>query len=165
MPIWNDCSGHTFVNRLWGAKNRNRDGGYYNCQMGDDGHIESGKWWQDYVYVCMYTYTYIYNIIVRLLSHPTLVTLWNAACPASLSFTISLGLPKFMSIEAVMPSNHLILCRPFSYCLQSFPASGSFPMSWLFTSLQCGKRQITAEDVLCREWACEFYKPPWDASL
>ena len=39
-----------------------------------------------------------------------------------------------MSIESVMPSNHLILCRPFSSCPQSFPASGSFPMSWLFTS-------------------------------
>ena len=33
-----------------------------------------------------------------------------------------------------MPSNHLILCVPFSSCFQSFPASGSFPMSWLFTS-------------------------------
>ena len=39
-----------------------------------------------------------------------------------------------MAIESVMPSNHLILCRLFSFCLQSFPASGSFPMSWLFTS-------------------------------
>ena len=39
-----------------------------------------------------------------------------------------------MTIESVMPSNHLILCRLFSSCLQSFPASGSFPMSWLFTS-------------------------------
>ena len=33
-----------------------------------------------------------------------------------------------------MPSNHLILCRPFSSCPQSFPASGSFPKSWLFAS-------------------------------
>ena len=35
-----------------------------------------------------------------------------------------------------MPSNHLILCSvvPFSSCLQSFPASGSFPGSWPFTS-------------------------------
>ena len=33
----------------------------------------------------------------------------------------------------VMPSTHPILCRPFSSCPQSFPASGSFPMSWLFT--------------------------------
>ena len=37
-----------------------------------------------------------------------------------------------MSSESVMPSNHLILCCPFSSCLQSFPASGSFPMSQFF---------------------------------
>ena len=37
---------------------------------------------------------------------------------------------KLTSIESVMPSNHLILCRvPFSSCLQSFPLSGSFQMS------------------------------------
>ena len=34
-----------------------------------------------------------------------------------------------MSIESAMPSNHLILCCPFSYCPQSFPASGFFPVS------------------------------------
>ena len=39
-------------------------------------------------------------------------TPWTAAHQASLSLTISLSLPKFMSIELVMPSNHLILCRP-----------------------------------------------------
>ena len=39
-----------------------------------------------------------------------------------------------MSIELVMPSNHLILCCSFSSCLQSFPASGSFLMSQFFTS-------------------------------
>ena len=41
---------------------------------------------------------------------------------------------KFMSIELVMPSIHLILCRPFSSCPQSFPVSGSFLMSRLFVS-------------------------------
>ena len=39
-----------------------------------------------------------------------------------------------MSIELVMPPNHLILCCPFSSCPQSFPTSGSSPISWLFTS-------------------------------
>ena len=34
-----------------------------------------------------------------------------------------------MSIESTMPSNHFILCCPLFFCLQSFPASGSFPMS------------------------------------
>ena len=60
------------------------------------------------------------------------VTPWTAAYQASLSITNCQSLPKPMSIESVMPSNHLILCRPFS-CPQPFPASGSFPVSQLFT--------------------------------
>ena len=59
-------------------------------------------------------------------------TPWTAACQASLSITNSWSLLKFMSIELVMPSNHLILCHPLSSHLQSFPASGSFPMSQFF---------------------------------
>ena len=50
---------------------------------------------------------------------------------AFLSITNSWSPPKPMSIESVMPSNHLI---PFSSFPQSFPASGSFHMSQLFTS-------------------------------
>ena len=61
-------------------------------------------------------------------------TPWTAACQASLSITISQSFLKFMSIELVMPSNHLFLCHPSSSCIQSFPASKSFPMSSLFTS-------------------------------
>ena len=50
---------------------------------------------------------------VLLLSHVQLfVTPWTAACQASTSFTISQSLLKLMSIESVMPSNHLILCCP-----------------------------------------------------
>ena len=64
---------------------------------------------------------------VRLFANP-----WPAIRQAPLSFTISQNLLKLMSIESVMFSNHLILCRPFSFCLQSFPASGSFPISSLF---------------------------------
>ena len=60
------------------------------------------------------------------------VTPWTTTCQqASLSFTVSQSLLKLMSIELVMPSNRLILCHPFSSCLQSFPASVSFPMSRL----------------------------------
>ena len=62
------------------------------------------------------------------------VTPWTAARQASLSFTISQKLLKLMSIESVMPSNHLVLCRTFSSCLRSFPASGSFPMCQFFAS-------------------------------
>ena len=53
-------------------------------------------------------------------------------CPtarqASLSITNSWSLLKLMSIQSVMPSNHLISVVPFS-CLQPFSASGSFPMT------------------------------------
>ena len=59
-------------------------------------------------------------------------TPWTEAHQASMALTISQSLPKLMSIELVMPSNHLILCHLFSFCLQSFPATESFPMSWLF---------------------------------
>ena len=73
-------------------------------------------------------------VITQSLSHVQFfVTTWTAARQASLSF-ISQSLLKLMSIEAVMPSNYLILCCPFSFCPQSFPASGSFPVSQLFTS-------------------------------
>ena len=73
--------------------------------------------------------------VVQLLSYVLLfVTSGTAAHQAPLSFTISWNLLKLMSIESVMPSNHLVLCRPLLLLLQSFPASGSFPMSWLFAS-------------------------------
>ena len=62
------------------------------------------------------------------------MTLWTVAHQVSLSFTLSLSLLKLMFLESVILSNHLILCTPFSSCLQSFPASGSFPVSWLFAS-------------------------------
>ena len=50
------------------------------------------------------------------------VTPWTAAHQASLSFTISLSLLKLMSIESMMPSNHLILCRPLLLLPSIFPS-------------------------------------------
>ena len=61
-------------------------------------------------------------------------TPWIAASQSSSSLTISRSLPKFMSIELMMLPNHLILCHLLSFCLWSFPALGSFPMSQLFAS-------------------------------
>ena len=49
-------------------------------------------------------------------------TPWTTACQASLSITNSRSLPKLMSIESVMPSNHLILCRPL-FLLPPIPPS------------------------------------------
>ena len=47
---------------------------------------------------------------------------------------LSQSLLKLTSVEAVMSSNHLIICHSLPSCLQSFPTSGSFPVSQLFTS-------------------------------
>ena len=72
---------------------------------------------------------------VQSLSHVRLfATLWTAACHSSMSINNSQSLLKLMFIESVMLPNHLILCHPFSSCLQSFPASGSFLKSQFFTS-------------------------------
>ena len=63
----------------------------------------------------------------QLLSHVQLsATPWTVAHQASLSFTISQSLLKLMSIESVMPSNHLILCRPLLLLLSIFPSIGVF---------------------------------------
>ena len=61
------------------------------------------------------------------------VTPWTAALRASLSFTVSWSLFKLISIESLMLSSSSSAAL-FSSCLQSFPASGSFPMSQLFAS-------------------------------
>ena len=66
---------------------------------------------------------------VRLFATP-----WTAARQASLSITNFRSPPKPMSIVSVMPSNHLILFVPFSSCLQTFPASRSFPISQFYPS-------------------------------
>ena len=67
-------------------------------------------------------------IRVRLFGAPC-----TAAHQASLPFTKSRSSLKFISTESVMLSNHFILCHPLLLLLSIFPASGSSPMSWLFS--------------------------------
>ena len=57
----------------------------------------------------------------------TLCNPWTAECWASLCFTISQSLLKLMSIESVMPSNHLILCHPLLLLPSIFPNIRVFP--------------------------------------
>ena len=52
----------------------------------------------------------------------TLVTPWTVACQTSLTLTTSQSLPKFMFIELVMLSNHLILCHPLFLLPSIFPS-------------------------------------------
>ena len=80
---------------------------------------------------------YTLLISVQLLSHVRLfATPWTAACQASLSITSSRNLFKLMSIESVMPSNHLILFRPLLLLPSIFPSI----------------RVFSNESVLCIRW-------------
>ena len=84
---------------------------------------------------------------VQSLSHVQLsATPCIEARRASLSITNSRSSLRLTSIESVMPSSHLILCHPFSSCLKSFPASGSFQMSQFFAS--GGQRTGASASVL-----------------
>ena len=80
-------------------------------------------------------------IYVRLFATP-----WTAACQAPLSFTISRSLHKLMSIESVIPFNHLILCHPLLLLPSIFPSirvfsnesalgtgHGRWPKYWSFS--------------------------------
>ena len=74
---------------------------------------------------------------VHSLSHVWLfATQWTAACQASLSITNCQSLPKLMSIESVMPSNHLILCNPLLLLPSIFPSI----------------RVFSNESALCVRW-------------
>ena len=74
---------------------------------------------------------------VQLLSHvQVFVTPWTAAHQASLSITNSRSLLKLVSIESVMPSNHLIFCCPLLFLPSIFPSI----------------RVFSSESVLCIRW-------------
>ena len=85
-----------------------------------------------YLIVCYYfTSVQFSHCCVRLFATP-----WTAVHQASLSITNSWSLLKLMAIESVIPSNHLILCRPLLLLPLIFPKRprGSFPMSQFFAS-------------------------------
>ena len=71
---------------------------------------------------------YVTSLKIKISSVPSLslvwlyATPWTAACQASLSITNTLRLFKLMSIESVMPSNHLILCHPLLLLPSIFPS-------------------------------------------
>ena len=72
-----------------------------------------------------------------MLSHVRLIAApWTAARQAPLSFTVTWNLLRFMSFELVMPSKHLILCRPLLLLPSIFPSIGVF----------------SNESVLCIRW-------------
>ena len=91
-------------------------------------------------------------------------TPWTAAHQASLSITSSQGLLKFMFIEAVMPSNHFILCRPLLLPPSIFPSISVFsnelvlhirwPKYWSFSNMLLYNKTMSVD------FNTEFTKRP-----
>ena len=69
-----------------------------------------------------YIYLHQFSSVQSLSRVQLFATPWTVACQASLSITNSRSLLKLMSIESVMPSNHLILCCPFLLLPSIFPS-------------------------------------------
>ena len=94
---------------------------------------------------------------VRLFATP-----WTAAHQASLSFTISRTLLKLMSIELVMPSNHLILCHPLLFLPSIFPIIRLFsnesvlrikwPKYWCFSFSICPSNEYLGLISFRMDW-------------
>ena len=100
----------------------------------DQGSNPSPLHWQVDSYPLPYQGSPQFSSVTQ--SCPTLVTPWTAAQQASLSTTDSQSLLKLMSIESVMPSNHLILCHPLLLPPSIFPRI----------------RVFSNESVLCIRW-------------
>ena len=95
-----------------------------------------------YSFITMFCQFLLYNKVKQLSLHFSSVThscqihttQWTAACQASLSITNSQCLLRLMSIESVMPFNHLILCCPVILLPSIFPSTRVFSMSQFFAS-------------------------------
>ena len=89
------------------------------------------------VKICGQNVVAVVDVVVQSLGHILLFGIpWTAACQAPLFSTICQSLLKFMSIELVMLSNHLILCCPSLLLPSVFPSIRVFPK----------------ESVLCIKW-------------
>ena len=136
MPAF-DCVDH---NKLWKILNEMGIPDYLthllrNLYAGQEATVETRHGKTDWFQIgkgacqgCILSYTLLIwlicrTIVVQSLSRVWLFVIpWTAACQASLSFTISPSLLKFMSIESLMPSNHLILCCPLHLLSSIFPS-------------------------------------------
>ena len=100
---------------------------------------------------------------VQSFSHVRLfATLWTAACQASLSIANSQSLLKLMSIESVMPSNHLILCCPLLLPPSIFPSIRVFsnesvlhirwPKCWCFSFSNSPSKEYSGLISFSMDW-------------
>ena len=98
-----------------------------------------------FIYICCCCFCAVAKLC------PTLCDPWTAACQASLSFTISQSLLKLISLESVMPSNHLILCHLLLLLPSVFPSI----------------RVFSSELALCirwsKHWSSSFITSPLNA--
>ena len=106
----------------------------------------------------MYQFSSVQSLSrVRLFATP-----WTAARQASLSITNSWSLPKLISIESVMPSNHLILCRPLFFLPPIPPSIKVFsnesalrmrwPEYWSFSFSIIPSKEIPGLTSLRMDW-------------
>ncbi|CAN0561297.1 unnamed protein product [Rangifer tarandus platyrhynchus] len=94
------------------------------------------------LFLSLYHWSPLNHQLLNTVLCSVLVAPWTAAHQASLPFTISRGLLKLMSIESVMPSNHLLLCHPLLLLPSIFPSI----------------RVFSNESTLCIRWPkyCSF---------
>ena len=89
------------------------------------------------------------TIVVQLLGCVWLfVTSWTAAHQTSLSFTMSLSFLKLMSIESMMPSNHLILCHPHLF------------LPWIFPNIRVFSNESALHIRWLKYWSFSFNISP-----
>ena len=120
------------IRKKWGGEAREM--GTYTRGAGSSCFSEQSQPTSSNIENCQKT---VLNSPLLLLIHQVVydsVTPWTAAQQASPSFIISQSLLKLMPLSQWCHPTISSSVTPFSSCLQSFPASGSFPMSWLFAS-------------------------------
>ena len=93
-------------------------------------HIRWPKYWSFSFRISTFNESVQFSSVAR--SYLFLCDPKDCSIPGFLSFTNSQSLLKFMSIELMMPSNHLILCHPFILLPSVFPASRYCPVSQIF---------------------------------
>ena len=98
--------------------------------------LACGHLWETIILLTWPPSKFRFYVVVQSLNRVWLfVPPWTVACQASLSFTVAWSLLKLMSIELVLPSNHLILCCPLH-------------LPSVFPSI----RVFSSESVLCIRW-------------
>ena len=123
------------INQLYSDKNlKRKERGIEGDEKGLQMFPNAVRQWGTSVLVSGFVLLVLFSSVQLLSCVWLFETPWTTARQASLSITNSQSLLKLMSIESVMPSNHLTLCHPLLLLPSIFPASGSFQISQFFAS-------------------------------